>query len=66
MFNMIRCSSNNNIIYDNESKIKKLHSKNKIKEIIIPIFKEVKSYDNINKDKFFENNDNILFNKTYK
>ena len=63
MFNMIRCSSNNNIIYDNESKIKKLHSKNKIKEIIIPIFKEVKSYDNINKDKFFENNDNILFNK---
>ncbi len=58
---MIR-SVSNNIIYDNESKIKKLHSKMKIKEIIIPIIRETKCTENEDKmnEEFEKDNHEIL------
>ncbi len=56
----------NNIIYNNESKIKKLHCKNKIKEIIIPIIRETKYNENEDKinEEFEKNNNGILSHRT--
>ena len=58
-------SVSNNIIYNNESKIKKLHCKNKIKEIIIPIIRETKYNENEDKknEEFEKNNNGILSNR---
>ena len=70
---MIR-SVSNNIIYNNESKIKKLHCKNRIKEIIIPIISQTKYTENEDKinEEFDKNNkvilshrDNSFFSNNY-
>ncbi len=46
----------NNIVYDNENKIKKLHSRNQIKEVVIPIH-QTKTFMTHNNSK------NIIFSK---
>ena len=46
----------NHIVYDNENKIKKLHSRNQIKEVVIPIH-QTKTFMTHNNSK------NIIFSK---
>ncbi len=48
--------SSNHIVYDNENKIKKLHSRNQIKEVVIPIH-QTKTFMTHNNSK------NIIFSK---